>query len=60
MLTAGYIYKYPEFDYFYKTGIFLSSSMIDKTKLQNGNSSLKSYENITLKLAEDNYAWLNL
>ena len=36
MLTAGYMYKYPEFDYFYKTVIFLSSKMIDKTKLQNG------------------------
>ena len=46
---------------FHKTGKnFQSSKMFDKRKLQNGNPSLKSYENITLKLAEDNYAWFNL
>ena len=60
MLTAGYIYiNIQNLIIFIKQEYFLSSKMIDKTKLQNGNSSLKSYENITLKLAEDNYAWFN-
>ena len=60
MLTAGYIYiNIQNLIIFIKQEYFLSSKMIDKTKLQNGNSSLKSYENITLKLTEDNYAWFN-
>ena len=59
MLTAGYIQNIQNLIIFIKQEYFWCSKMIDKTKLQNGNSSLKSYENITLKLAEDNYAWFN-
>ena len=53
--------KYEEFGYFStKQEYFLHSRMIDRRKLQNGDSSLMSYESVNLKLLEDDYAFFNM
>ena len=53
--------KYEEFGYFStKQEYFLHSRMMDRRKVQNGDSSLMSYENVTLELLEGDYAWFNL